>query len=59
MIYLFSGCQDAEVPLGQSLQPAAKLCVSVLFDKLFAHFFEGSFVRMYVCMYQRLVLCFF
>jgi hypothetical protein len=27
MIYLFLGCQDAEVPLGQTFQPAAKISV--------------------------------
>lgn len=28
------GCQDAKVPFGQSFQHGAKVCVSILYDKL-------------------------
>ena len=35
MIYLFLGCQDAEIPFGQTFQLAAKIWVFVLCDNLF------------------------
>ena len=50
------GCHDAEVPFGHPFQPAAKICISILFDNHFAHFFLMACA--YVCVYQRLAMYF-
>lgn len=50
---MFSGCQDAEAYWGRSFQPAAKVYVSALFDKVFSPFFV---VCAYVCISEFMVL---